>query len=43
VSVVFPASGWEMMAKVRRRWISVLSDDMEQQGEFTTGILPEQR
>ena len=23
VSVVFPASGWEMMAKVRRRWISL--------------------
>jgi hypothetical protein len=26
VSVVFPASGWEMMAKVRRREISLSRD-----------------
>jgi hypothetical protein len=29
VSVVLPASGWEMMAKVLRREISVRSSDME--------------
>ena len=28
VSVVLPASGWEMMAKVRRRRTCVLSSDM---------------
>src|SRR5688572_23877753 len=33
VSVVLPASGWAMMANVRRRWISLSSD--------VTGITPQ--